>query len=152
MNINFNNYNYNGAWYGKEKVNFNGKNIEIDVQIDGYDEDIIPENSKIVLHCFLDNFNNKIDKIVEATFEYYCSRKDELGYSDEESIDFPTLGTPNEILEMITLIGITIPDQDYYNEAAVSLIFNCTWDKENGMGICFVGEYIDEIGFQDVAL
>lgn len=74
------------------------------------------------------------------------------GYTDEINVDYPVLSKPKEILKMITLIGITVPDQSEYNEAAVSLVFNCTWDKENGVGIFFIGEDIDDVGFQDIAL
>lgn len=152
MNINFENYEYNGAWYGMEKVDFNGQRFDVDVQIDGYDESIIPESGKNALLDFLNNLNNYTAKIAEAVFKYYCARRDELGYSDEVNADYPALSKPKEILKRITLIGITVPDQEDYDEAAVSLVFNCTWDQENGVGICFIGEDIDDIGFQDIAL
>ncbi len=152
MNINFENYKYNGAWYGTEKVDFNGQSFDVDVQIDGYDESMIPESGKNAFLDFLNKLNNYTVKIAEAVFQYYCEMRDELGYSDEVNVDYPSLSKPKEILNMITLIGITVPDQDDYDEEAVSLVFNCTWDKENGVGICFIGEDIDDVGFQDIAL
>lgn len=152
MNINFENYEYNGAWYGREKLEFNGQSFDVDVQIDGYDENIIPESGKIVLMDFLNKLNGYTEKIAEAVFQYYCVRREELGYSNEFNADYPALSKSEEILKMITLIGITVPDQDDYDEAAVSLVFNCTWDKENGVGLCFIGEDIDDVGFQDIAV
>lgn len=152
MNINFENYIYNGAWYGTEKVEFNGQSFDVDVQIDGYDESIIPESGKSVFLNFLHKLNGYTAKIAEAVFQYYCVRREELGYLDEFNADYPAISKSEEILKMITLIGITVPDQDDYDEAAISLVFNCTWDKENGVGICFIGEDIDDIGFQDIAM
>lgn len=152
MNINFENYIYNGAWYGTEKVEFNGQNFDVDVQIDGYDESIIPESGKSVFLNFLHKLNGYTAKIAEAVFQYYCVRREELGYSYEFNADYPAISKSEKILKMITLIGITVPDQDDYDEATVSLVFNCTWDKENGVGICFIGEDIDDIGFQDIAM
>ena len=96
--------------------------------------------------------NDKTYIIAEAVFKYYQERREELGYSDEMNIDYPEIREATSILDMLTLIGITIPDQDGYTEEAVSLVFNCTWDKENGVGICFVGQNIEEVGFQDIAL
>ena len=152
MNINFENYEYNGAWYGIEEVEFNGQSCHVDVQIDGYDESMIPESGKKVLLDFLNKFNQYTVKISEAVFEYYCVRREELGYADEVNDEYPAISSSKDILKMISLIGITIPDQDDYDGAAVSLVFNCTWDTENGVGICFIGEEIDEVGFQDIAL
>lgn len=152
MNIDFENYIYNGAWYGTEKVEFNGQSFDVDVQIDGYDESIIPESGKSVFLNFLHKLNGYTAKIAEAVFQYYCVRREELGYSDEFNADYSAISKSEEILKMITLIGITVPDQDDYDEAAVSLVFNCTWDKENGVGICFIGEDIDDVGFQDIAM
>lgn len=152
MNINFENYEYKGAWYGREKAEFNGQSFDVDVQIDGYDENIIPESGKSVLTDFLNRLNGYTEKIAEAVFQYYCVRREELGYSDEFNADYPELSEPEEILNMITLIGITVPDQDDYDEAAVSLVFNCTWDTENGAGIRFIGDNIVDVGFQDTAL
>ena len=85
-------------------------------------------------------------------FEYYCARREELGYADEANADYPALGEANELWKMITLIGINVPDQDDYDEAAISLVFDCTWDQENGVGVCFIEENIDDIGFQDIAM
>ena len=152
MNINFENYEYNGAWYGTEKVDFNGQSIEVDVQIDGYDDSMIPESGKNAFLDFLNILNHNTAKISEAVFQYYCERREELGFADEVNADYPAVSKPEEILKMITLIGITVPDQEAYDEVAVSLVFNCTWDKENGLGICFIGEDIEDIGFQDIAL
>lgn len=152
MNVNFENYEYNGAWYGTEKVDFNGQSFDVDVQINGYDESMIPESGKNAFLDFLNKLNNYTVKIAEAVFQYYCEMRDELGYSDEVNADYPALSKPKEILKGITLIGITVPDQEDYDEEAVSLVFNCTWDKENDVGICFIGEDIDDVGFQDIAL
>ena len=34
----------------------------------------------------------------------------------------------------------------------MGLTFECSWDEENGVGIYFVNEEIEEIGYQDVAM
>lgn len=152
MKINFDNYEYDGAWFGNETVTFNGQQFYVDVQIDGYDEIVIPESSKNALLNFLDKLNSYIPKIQEAVFEYYCELRDRLGYDVEVNDDYPDLSNSEEILNMITLIGITVPDQDDYDEDAISLVFDCTWEVEHGLGICFIGDDINEVGFQDVAL
>ncbi len=152
MDINFENYEYNGAWYGRERISFNGSFFDIDVQMDSDDENLIPEASKEVLIDFINKLDDYTLRIAESILDYYANRREELGYSVEMNIDYPEVDSAEEILNMITLIGITIPDQDDYDEPAVSLVFNCTWDKENGVGVCLLGENIDDVGFQDIAL
>jgi len=152
MDINFDNYEYDGAWFGREKVSFNGHIYEVDVQIDSDDEEVIPENAKEVLSDFVNEIENYTSNIAESVLEYYNDRREELGYSEEYNADYPEVDTTKQILDMLSLIGITIPDQDDYDDTAVSLVFNCTWDKENGVGVCLEGGEVEDVGFQDIAL
>ena len=62
MNIQFEDYQYNGAWFGRETAAFNGQCYDVDVQIDGYDETIIPESGKKVFLDFLNRLNQYTEK------------------------------------------------------------------------------------------
>ena len=42
------------------------------------------------------------------------------------------LKDPEQILDTLQLIGIIVPDREEYSEPAISLVFNCNWDKGNG--------------------
>ena len=100
----------------------------------------------------LNNMEKYTSKVAESILDYYNDRRDELGYSDEENPDYPEVDTAEEILDMVSLIGITVPDQDDYDDTAFSLVFDCTWDKENGVGVCLEGGEVDDVGFQGIAL
>ena len=113
---------------------------------------MIPENAKEVLTDHLNNMENYSSKVAESILDYYNDRRDELGYSDEENPDYPEVNTAEEILDMVSLIGITVPDQDDYDDTAFSLVFDCTWDKENGVGVCLEGGEVEDVGFQGIAL
>ncbi|SDA26878.1 hypothetical protein SAMN02910447_02728 [Ruminococcus sp. YE71] len=152
MKTDFEEYEYDGAWYGKEEVCFNGTPYDVDVQIDSDDEDDIPETAKNLLEELTDKLDGLTEKIAESILGYYNSRREELGFSDTDSKEYPEVDHAREILKTVTLIGITIPDQDDYDDTAVSFVFDCTWDKENGVGVCLIGDEIDEVGPQDIAL
>ena len=46
---------------------------------------------------------------------------------------------------------MVIPEDGIFDGRCACLAFSCSWDEENGLGIRFVNEEIDEIGYQDVA-
>ncbi len=150
--MNFENYKYNGSWYRQEKTSFNGQLLNLNIQIDSDDNTQIPESGKNILLHFVDELDIYTAQIAEGIFEYYTQRRNELGYAAEKNDDYPKVTDSSQILNMVTLIGITIPDQEDYDEPAVFLVFDCTWDTENGVGVCMAGNTIDEVGFQDIAL
>ena len=116
----------------------------------------MPSAHEALQSAFLTQLTDKLDglteKIAESILGYYNSRREELGYSNTDSKEYPEVDHAREILKTVTLIGITIPDQDDYDDTAVSFVFDCTWDKENGVGVCLIGDEIDEVGPQDIAL
>ena len=67
----FEKFQYHGTWFNKTVITFNENNVEVDIQIDGYDEQEIPIKSREVLKSFLETKDNFIDAIAEKVFEYY---------------------------------------------------------------------------------
>ena len=87
----------------------------------------------------------------EAIKEYYLDLRKELGYDQEYNADYPPLDNTESILQMISLDMMVIPEDGIFDGRCVCLAFSCSWDEENGLGIRFVNEEIDEIGYQDIA-
>lgn len=87
----------------------------------------------------------------EAIKEYYLGLRKELGYDQEYNADYPPLDHTESILKMISLDMMVIPEDGIFDGRCVCLAFSCSWDEENGFGIRFVNEEIDEIGYQDIA-
>ncbi len=52
---------------------------------------------------------------------------------------------------MIQIDALVIPVPGIYEERCINLALSCSWDEENGAGIRFINERIDEIGYQDIA-
>ena len=148
----FDGFEYYGAWFKKMSVIFSGAEVEVDIQINGYDDEEIPAEGKSALLLFLNSLDKYLPIILEGIFEYYQCKREELGYDIEKNSDYPEFNNHDQILKTIQLIGITVPDQDDYSEHAVFLVFNCNWDKENGIGMCLVGDTIEEVGNQGIAL
>ena len=147
----FDTFEFDGAWFGEMKLNFAGKDYEIEIQIDGYDEDEMPEDGKAALVSFVENMDEALPAIKDSLFEYYHERKKEYGY-DENDEEYPDYETFEQVLETLELLQITVPDQEDYSERAIGLVFDCGWDEEEGVGICLLGNEVDEIGIQGIAL
>ncbi|MBO5348296.1 MAG: DUF2004 domain-containing protein [Clostridia bacterium] len=147
------NLKYEESWFGKLQYNFGKiKSNNIDVQIDSYDSEKNLDEQKETLRLFFDEWNNIENKIIDASYNYYNSEREKLGYDIEKNEDYPELKDVSEIIDMIEIIGITVPEQDDSSERAISIVFNCTWEREHGMGICLVNNNVIEIGYQDIAL
>ncbi len=152
MNNIFDGFEFDGAWFGETTVNFAGKDVDIEIEIDGYDDVKIPENSKTALLSFLEDMDNIMPAVIESIFEYYHITRKELGYDMEYNPDYSDYKSCEEILQTLQLVQITVPDQDDYSEPAISLVFECDWDEEEGVGVCLVGNKVDEVGQQGIAL
>lgn len=148
----FDGFEYYGAWFKKMTITFAGADVEVDIQINGYDEEEIPEKGKDALVSFLENTDKSLSIILEGILGYYQCRRTELGYDIEINSEYPDYKNCDQIIKSIQLIGITVPDQDDYPESAVFFVFTCNWDKENGVGVCMVGDTVEEVGFQGIAL
>ncbi len=148
----FEGFEYYGAWYKKINITFAGVSADVDVQINGYDEEEIPEKGKSAIISFLSDMDKFLYTILEGILEYYNNKREELGYDDENDFEYPYLKHCNQILETLQLVGITVPDQDDYTERAIFLVFNCNWDKENGVGVRIIGDKIEDVGAQGIAL
>lgn len=148
----FDGFEYSGAWFKQIDFVFNGKHEKVDVQIYGYDDNIIPNDGKNAFLNFVNNVDNNLSKIGEKVLEYYQNKKEELGHNLTENSSYTDYRSATDILSTVHLIGITIPDQDDFIGDAVFLVFNCDWDKESGLGIRLIGNKIEDIGGQDIAL
>lgn len=146
----FDGFEYCGAWYKNMPINYANKTSDVDVQIYGYDEDEMPEEGKAAFLSFMENMDETVSVVLESILEYYCELREELGYDEDN--EYPEYKDCDEILETLQLIGITVPDQDDYDESAICLVFNCDWDEENGVGVRLVGDVVDEVGTQDIAM
>ena len=98
-------------------------------------------NGTVEIDCF-----GKMEEIGK----YYISLRKELGYDEEYNSCYPPIVHPSDVLGMISLDQMVIPEDGIYDGRSVCLAFSCSWDDENGVGIRFLNEKIDETGYQDI--
>lgn len=148
----FGDIEYNYIWYKDTVVDFLGKEIEISLMINGDEDGKFEEEQYIAYTSLIKQWNNLQEYVLEAILNYYKVKRHELGYDIEDDEEYPLIETIEELTQNITLVGIVIPYSGAYNGRSCGLTFDCTWDNENGIGVCLVDEKVIEVGYQDAVM
>ncbi len=100
----------------------------------------------------MDNWEKIQHNILQPILNYYKQKRHELGYDVAFNEDSPLIETVDQLIEHITLVGISVLYDFLRDGRDVGVSFDCSWDEENGLGIRLINEKVDEVGYQDVAI
>ncbi len=142
---------YEYGWNGKIQLNCFGKKQSVDLIISGEIDHEFDSWQYDSFHFFIHNWDNMQNEMKKSIYEYYCQLRIELGYDDGSNADFPNIHHVDDIVRLIQIDALVIPVSGIYEERCVNLALSCIWDEENGLGIRFINEMIDDIGYQDIA-
>lgn len=146
--LEFNNYD----WVGYKTIEFYGKEVKVALIVRGEDDGNFEEEQYMAYNFLIERWQQIQQSILDPILDYYKQKRYELGYDVEFNENYPLIDTPAKILEKITLVGIFVPDNDLIDFLDIGLTFDCTWDMENGLGLCLVKGEVTEVGYQDVVL
>ncbi|MCC5803759.1 DUF2004 domain-containing protein [Rossellomorea vietnamensis] len=143
---------YNYGWVRYTTIEFCGEEAEIALMVKGEEDGKFDEEQYIAYKLLVQNWKQLQQDFLQAILDYYKQERQELGYDIEVNEDYPLIESTNQLLEMITLVGIVVPYGDIYKERDIGITFDCTWDMENGLGIRLLNERVNEVGYQDIAI
>ncbi len=144
---------YNYCWYKETTINLFGEDQEISLIIKGNLDQDIEDGQYEAYNKFMKKLDdNFYTDILNKILEYYKETRYELGYEDEEDERYPQIETVEELLENIELSGIVIIYSFDDGKRRVGLTFGCTWNEEDGVGVSFIDENVDEVGYEDIVL
>ncbi|GMR66788.1 DUF6985 domain-containing protein [Bacillus sp. MN7755] len=146
--LEFNNYD----WIGYKNIEFFGNEVKVALIVRGEDDGQFEEEQYMAYNFLIERWQQLQQSILEPILDYYKQKRYEFGYDVEFNENYPLIETATQILEKITLVGIFVPDNDLIDFLDIGLTFDCTWDMENGLGLCFVKGEVTEVGYQDVVL
>ena len=145
------------GWQGKQKIDFGGSTYTVDLWIKGEDE--IAKIQKKAFNCFMEKWPQLQEELIEALIKYY--NEDErfaYGPDDEEEAAewWPEIETKEALLQAVTLETIVVPEDFMMEEErCIYLLFSRIWGGEdsddNGIGVCYIDEKLDEIAYKDIA-
>lgn len=148
----FGELNYDYVWSRDMSVDFFGSKVEISLVINGEEDGEFEEEQYDAYQSLMKKWNDLQEMIINSVLNYYNEKRNELGYDTENPKSYPLIETREEMLQNITLTGIVIPYSGTYEGRESGLIFDCTWDVENGLGVYLVDEKVMEVGEQDILM
>ncbi|MBY0077597.1 DUF2004 domain-containing protein [Priestia aryabhattai] len=143
---------YNYGWVKYTTIEFCGKEAEIALMVKGEEDGKFDEEQYSAYNSLVQNWEQLQQGFLQAILDYYKLERQELGYDIEVNENYPQIETTNQLLEMITLVGIVVPYGDINEDRDIGITFDCTWDTENGLGLRLLNEKVTEVGYQDVAI
>lgn len=148
----FGELDYQYKWVGYRTMKFLGKDTEIALLVGGTEDGDFDEGQCVSYNSLMDNWEQIQHSILQPILDYYKQKRQELGYDASINEDYPLIETVDQLIEHITLVGISVPYDFLRDGRDIGISFDCLWDEENGLGVRLINEKVDEVGYQDVAI
>ncbi|MGG3891370.1 DUF6985 domain-containing protein [Metabacillus fastidiosus] len=143
---------YDYVWSRDTIINFLGNEVEITLIVKGQEDGKFDEVQYTAYQSLMQNWEQLQQSFLQPILDYYQHERYELGYDIEFSENYPLVETTDQLIKMIRLDGIIVSYPDIYEGRDIGMLFNCTWDVENGLGLRLINEKVMEVGYQDVAI
>ncbi|OKP88796.1 cytoplasmic protein [Paenibacillus sp. P3E] len=148
----FGDLEYNYSWSKDTTILFFGRETDITLMIDGEEDGEFDEEQYVAYQALMKSWEQLHESILEPILNYYRQKRHELGYDIAQNENYPLVETSDQILEMIALDGIVVPYGDIREGRDIGILFNCTWDQENGLGLRLLNEEVVDVGYQDIVI
>ncbi|WP_254634984.1 DUF2004 domain-containing protein [Paenibacillus sp. GbtcB18] len=110
------------------------------------------EKQYIAYQSFIKNWEQIQQNILQPLLDYYVQKRHELGYDVSFDENYPLIETIDQLLERISLVGVSVLYTKSLEGRYIGLSFDSTWDEENGLGVVLINEEVARVGYQDVAM
>ena len=150
---------YSWKWQGRQTMDFGGKIWDVDLLVQGNQQNEITERQKEAFHCFMEKWAELQELLVTALLEYY-NEEERFSYGPEDEEEagewWPEIETKEALLKAVTLESVIVAEDFMMDKGrCIYLLFSRIWGGEdledNGIGVCFINETIDEIAYKDIA-
>lgn len=147
------------GWWGKQTLDFGGNTFTVELLIRQGEEDEIAEIQKEAFQCFMEKWPELQTELIEALIKYY-NEEEYYSYGPEDAEEaakwWPEIKTKNALLQAVTLETIVVPEDFIMDRGRrIYLLFSRTWGGEdlddNGIGVSYRNEELDEIAYKDMA-
>lgn len=140
---------YDLFWSKQIVVQFDEKDVEITLMIDGDDDGLFEDEQYQTYNALMEKWPKIHNDVQLAILNYYEEKRHELGYDVDKNEHYPPIESTTQLLSHITITGLMIPWPGGFEYNTVGLTFDCTWDVENGIGVLILDSEVSEVGYQD---
>lgn len=147
-------------WLGKQILEFGGDIHNVELFIHGEDGCEITERQRTAFKCFMERWPKLQTELIEALIKYY-NEEERFAWGPDDEKEFaewwPEIETKDALLQTVTLETIVVANDFLMDDdrLIIYLLFSRTWGGEdyddNGVGVRYVNEEIDEIAHKDIA-
>lgn len=143
---------YKYGWTREVELDFFKKRNTITLIVDGDEDGRFDQRQYVAYRTYLENWHQLQNHVLQSLLQYYQQKRQELGCDIAINADYPAIEGIEQIRSMVTLEAIAVPYGDIYEERDIGLLFTCTWDLENGVGVRLLNERVAEVGYQDIII
>lgn len=140
------------VWFKDTTIEFCEKEFEISLSVSGEEDGKFLDEQYIAYQSFVKKWEELQQDILQPLLDYYNQKRHELGYDVTFNVNYPSIETLDQLLERISLVGISVPYTKSLEGRYIGLSFDCTWDEENGLGLLLINEEVARVGYQDVTM
>ncbi|WP_128102971.1 DUF2004 domain-containing protein [Paenibacillus sp. DCT19] len=148
----FGELDYNFVWSRNIVLQFLGEEVEVSLLVDGEKDGRFDEKQYTSYQTLVQNWQLIQFDLMQPMLDYYKQKRHELGYDIIFNENYPNVETTEQLMKMVTLDSIVVPYGEINEERDIGILFNCTWDLENGVGLRLLDEKVVDMGYQDVAI
>ena len=146
----------NNYWRGNTVIRMFGKDIDVVLSVDGYDNANFSGIQRESFRNFINNMNNIMNQVEQEIFKYYNENFEEYRemIEDDSKAD-KIVPKINSILDLENLVKPTeliVRRIRKDGKRRLGLLCDIAWDIEDGLGVKIENEVVEEIGYQDIVL
>lgn len=150
---------YAWKWQGKLAIDFGGEMRDVDLLVQGMEQSGITEKQKDAFRFFIEKWPELQGRLIDALIQYY-NEEERFSYGPEDENEaeewWPEIETKEALLQAVTLETMVVAEDFMMDDGRrVYLLFSRTWGgrdpDDNGIGVCFVNENIEEISYKEIA-
>lgn len=148
MDIDFKKTSTGFGYIGETSLIFVNQAVEISIIIDTEDGKNVTEKQLDVVENFLNNWNSIETDIITAIYQYYIKNKTLF---DQWLPDNVRIESIEDIVSNMGMDGLLIPIQSQNKNGILYLLFSCSWDIENGIGVQLYNTDIQRVDDRSIA-
>ena len=124
---------YDYFWYKEEKITIFENEIKIIIRIDAFEGEEITKEQENSYELFKTNKEKYVIDIENGLKDYINNNIEDLEVYWDEARNIFTNSDLNGIITPSTIL--------FNRDGSIILLAECSWDKENGLGIKFYPEF-----------